>query len=114
VAQKLPIDQLDLVNNFLKYVRKYSALPIQEGSRYDLCSILNLDEIPIPFEFLDGYTWDEKGGKTVAGLSLRSGWGKRQATLILYIFANGSKPLKPKLFFHGSPDGNLLKEEQHF
>ena len=43
---------------------------------------------------------------------MRSGWGKRQATLILYILADGSKPLKPKLMFHGTPDGNLLRAEQ--
>ena len=56
----------------------------------------------------------EKGGQTVVGLILRSGWGKRHATLILYIFADGSKPFKPKLLFHGSPDGNLLRDKQHF
>ena len=101
-----------MVHNFLKYIRSYSALPNGDNP-YNLGSILNLDKTPIPFEFLDGYTWEEKEAETVASKSLRSGWGMRQAMLILYIFADGSKPLKPKPMSHGSPDGNSLLEEQH-
>ena len=55
----------------------------------------------MPFEHLDGYTYDFVGSHTVSGKSLRSSWGKRQATLVLYIFADGVKRLKPKLIFHG-------------
>jgi hypothetical protein len=63
--------------------------------------IVNLDETPLPFEFLEGYTYDIRGTKTIAGKSERSGWGKRQATIILYIMANGDTFFKPVVIFHG-------------
>jgi hypothetical protein len=64
----------------------------------------------------------------VAGKADRSGWNKRQSTLILYIFADGlfrnllegQKPeeqplqplrLKPKLIFKGSSTGKLWEQE---
>jgi hypothetical protein len=63
--------------------------------------ILNVDETPLPFEFLSGYTYDWKGVTTVAGKSDRSGWDKRQATIVLHIMANNDTPFKPILIFHG-------------
>jgi hypothetical protein len=63
--------------------------------------IVNLDETPLPFEFLSGYTYNWKGMTTVAGKSDRSGWDKRQATIILHIMANGDTPFKPVIIFHG-------------
>ena len=107
-AQKLPTDQLVVVNSFLRFIRKVSWAPI--GSRYSPAVILNLDETPVPFEFLDGYTYDLKGATTISGKSLRSGWGKRQATLIVYIFADGIKRCKPTLIFYGS-DTTKSREE---
>ena len=99
-AQKMPLDQLGTVNSFLRFVRNNSWDPM--GSRYCASSILNLDETPIPFEYLDGYTYDFVGKHTITGRSLRSGWGKRQATLILYVFADGQKRLLPKIIFQGA------------
>ena len=113
MAQKLPIDQLELVNNFLRFIRRNSTL-LDGFNRYPLGSILNLDETPVLFEFLAEYTYYLTGSKTISGKTLRSGWGKRQATLILYIFADGSKPIKPKLLFHGEENGRILVvESQH-
>jgi hypothetical protein len=71
---------------------------------------LNLDEIPLPFEFLDGHTYDVVGTKSVDAKTARSGWGKRQATLILYIFADGEARLCPTLIFHGQ--GNVTAAER--
>ena len=71
---------------------------------------MNLDEIPLPFEFLDGYTYDAIGTKSVDAKTSRSGWGKRQATLILYIFADGEPRLQPTLIFHGQ--GNVTTAER--
>jgi DDE superfamily endonuclease len=65
--------------------------------------VLNFDETPIPFEYLDGRTYSVKGSHTVAGKSDRGGWSKRQATLILYIFADGLHRIPPKIIFHGNP-----------
>jgi hypothetical protein len=73
--------------------------------------IINLDETPLPFEFLNGYSYNFKGVKTVAGKSERSGWKKRQATIILYIMADGSTPFKPVVIFHGK--GTVSKRENY-
>jgi hypothetical protein len=74
--------------------------------------IINLDETPLPFEFLSGYTYDWKGVTTVAGRSDRSGWDKRQATIILHIMANGDIPFKPVIIFYGQ--GTVLAKEQFY
>jgi hypothetical protein len=49
---------------------------------------------------------------TVAGKSDRSGWDKRQATIILHIMANGDTPFKPVINFHGR--GTVLNKEQPY
>jgi hypothetical protein len=69
--------------------------------RYPSKLILNVDETPLPFEFLSGYTYDWKEMTTVAGKSDRSGWNKRQVTIVLHIMANGDTPFKPILIFYG-------------
>jgi hypothetical protein len=73
--------------------------------------IINLDETPLPFEFLNGYSYDFKVAKTVAGKFERSGWDKRQATIILYIMADGSTPFKPVVIFYGK--GTIAKRENY-
>jgi hypothetical protein len=72
--------------------------------------ILNVDEIPLPFEFLSGYTYDWKKVTTVAGKSNRSNWNKRQATIILHIMDNDNTPFKPILIFHGQ--GTVMAKKQ--
>lgn len=72
-------------------------------NRFPPSMCLNYDETPIPFEYLDGSTYAAKGSHTVGGKSDRSGWNKRQATLILYIFADGIHRIPPKIIFHGKP-----------
>jgi hypothetical protein len=76
---------------------------------------MNLDETPIPFEYNSGYSYDTKGVRSVLAKSDRSGWDKRQATLILYIFADGIHRLKPKIIFHGAsgPAGKIYQQEEH-
>jgi hypothetical protein len=78
--------------------------------RYSPKLILNVDETPLPFEFLSGYTYDWKGVTTVAGKSDCSGWNKRQATIVLHIMANGDTPFKPVLIFHGQ--GTIITKKQ--
>lgn len=60
-----------------------------------------MDETPLPFEFLDGQTYADKGSHTVQVRSTRSGWDKRQATIILCIFSDGSTRVKPLILFKG-------------
>jgi hypothetical protein len=73
--------------------------------------IINLDETPLPFEFLSGYFYDFRGARTIAGKSDRSGWDKRQATIILYIMADGNTPFKPVVIFHGK--GTVASKENY-
>ena len=113
VAQKQPTESLQLVNSFLRYVRKKSQpRTIGDVRRFKKGCIINLDETPVPFEFLEGYTYDFQGSTSVRGKTARSGWGKRQATLILYVFADGSRPLPPKLMFHGSSSESAEERRQ--
>jgi hypothetical protein len=67
-----------------------------------------MDETPIPFESLDK-TYSTKGAHTVQLKSTRSGWDKRQATLMLTIFADGIGRVKPVLIFHGKSNANRAR-----
>jgi len=120
-ASKLPEEYQRLVVNCLRFNRRNSQ-PYNWFERnqitadigcFQLSNILNLDETPIPFEYLDGKTYDIKGSKTVGGKTDGSGWDKRQATLILYIFADGISRIKPTLIFHGKTGEAIAKKEGH-
>ncbi|KFA80892.1 hypothetical protein S40288_10165 [Stachybotrys chartarum IBT 40288] len=132
-ATHRPGDYLKIVLNFLCFIKRVSQGPkppspfpelLNVQPRLETYCIVNLDETPVPFKFLDGRTWDICGVKTVAGRADRSGWNKRQSTLILYIFADGlfrniiegqtiqqTLRLKPKLIFKGSSTGKLWDQE---
>jgi hypothetical protein len=77
---------------------------------------MNFDETPIPFEYIDKKTYNMKGAKTVTAKTDRSGWDKRQATLVLYIFANGIPRIRPKLIFHGKAtnEGGKIEERESY
>jgi hypothetical protein len=106
---KLPDELVGTVNEFIQFIRRnsrressFSATFLQSSPskpcslrRFPTRLIINLDETPLPFEFLEGYTYNIRGTKTIAGKSKRNGWGKRQATTILYIITNGNTPFKP-------------------
>lgn len=104
-ATKLPADYERYILNFLRYMRRICLIKDSDGSqiRFPPEMVVNMDETPIPFEYLDGRTYTFKGEKTVNGKTDRNSWTKRQATLILYIFANGQGRMKPVIVFHGSP-----------
>jgi hypothetical protein len=55
----------------------------QVVERSKLRRIFDMDQTPVPFEYLDGQTYVEKGAKTVQAKSENSGWDKRQATLMI-------------------------------
>ena len=54
--------------------------------------------------------------KTVTAKTDRSGWDKRQASLILYIFANGESRILPKLIFYRklTNEGSKIEEQEHY
>ncbi|RPB00518.1 hypothetical protein L873DRAFT_1564006, partial [Choiromyces venosus 120613-1] len=123
ISSCLPDEYKKLVVNWLRFNRCNSqprnyferSQIISDIGRFRFSNILNLDETPIPFEYLDGRTYDLKGSKTISGKTDRSGWDKRQATLILYIFADGIARIKPKIIFHGKSGdrGVIRQKEQH-
>jgi hypothetical protein len=74
--------------------------------------VLNLDETPILFEFLDNYIYNNRGNKTVVGKTERNSWTKYQVTLILYIFTDGlCTRIKAKIIFHSIPSDKGSKAE---
>ncbi|RPA89934.1 hypothetical protein L873DRAFT_1719961 [Choiromyces venosus 120613-1] len=68
--------------------------------QYELSNIYNLDEILIPFEYLNGKTYDVTGGKT----------DKCQPTLVLGIFTDGIVRVPPMVIFYGT--GQRLRSEK--
>lgn len=80
------------------------------GGRYRLCDIGNM---AIAYEFLQGHCYDFKGAKTVWMKLARSGWDYRQATLMIYVSADGIMRCKPLLIFKGStaPKNARIRKE---
>jgi hypothetical protein len=134
VATKTPAEMVDVADCFIQYIRRNNrrkddptamllrSSPFGGGEenvstkqtsmrRFPNNLVINLDETPLPFEFLNGYSYDFKGAITVAGKSERSGWDKRQATIIPYIMADGSTPFKPVIIFHGK--GTVARREHY-
>lgn len=94
------------IQSWLQYNRRNSQclpgqIPQHGGGRYRLCDIGNMDQTPIAYEFLEGHTYDFKGAKTIWAKTHRSGWDKRQATLMLYVSADGVNRCKPLIIFKG-------------
>jgi hypothetical protein len=83
-------------------------------NRFKACNVLNFDETPVPFDWNEGPIYEHKGSKTVEAHVDRSGWNKRQATVSLYVFADGEPRINPEIIFHGVPNGKLLQQEQEF
>ena len=110
-AQKIPTDYKVLIVNWLRFNRRNSQprrnafweIAVERPvGRFELSNICNLDETPIPFEYLQGKTYDRVGAKTVWVKESRSGWDKRQASLVLCIFADGVSRVPPMVIFHGT------------
>jgi DDE superfamily endonuclease len=116
------------VLSWLRYIRRNSqptnaqlpisptAIPETPFNRFKPSRIMNFDETPIPFEYIDKKTYNIKGAKTITAKTDQSGWDKWQATLVLYIFADGVPRIKPKLIFHGKATdkgGKIEERESH-
>lgn len=120
-AQGLPDDYRQLVINWLRFNRRNSQLQISSPSnwmetvlcraigRYDSSNICNLDETPLPFEYLSGRTYHSIGAKTIWVKVTRGGWDKRQASLVLCVFADGVNRIPPMILFHG--EGTVYAKE---
>jgi hypothetical protein len=75
---------------------------------------MNFDKTLIPFEYINKKTSNIRGAKTITAKTNCSSWDKQQATLVLYIFANGIPWIRPKLIFHGkaTDEGGKIKERE--
>ena len=82
--------------------------------RYLLSCICNMDETPLPFEFLDGQTYADQGSHTVQVQATQSGWDKQQATIVLCIFADGAMHIKPLILFKGAETLTRRADQQHW
>ena len=104
-SQKLPKQYLTGILQWLRFNRCNSQIRSQDEERvvgrYLLDSICNMDETPLPFEYLDGQTYADKGSHTVQVKATASGWDKRQATMVLGIFGSGKNRLQPLIIFKG-------------
>lgn len=122
-AQHVPEDYRRIVVNWLQFNRRNSQPLVSSPNpsnwletvlcravgRYDLCNICNLDETPLPFEYLSGRTYNPVGAKTIWVKESKSGWDKRQASLVLCIFADGVNRIPPMVLFHGK--GTVYEKE---
>jgi len=113
------MDLFNTLANFARFNRRNSQ--IQDGDipatigRYRLRNICNMDQTPLPFEFLSGQTYNTKGEKTVWIKGATSGWDKRHATLQLTVFANGGNYVKPLIFYRGKGLGpGVLREMREY
>lgn len=75
--------------------------------------ICNVDETPLPWQYLMGQTYHLKGARTVWSKSAESGAEKRQCTLFLCIFGDGVPRVPPILIFTATTGANIRKKEAH-
>jgi len=121
-AQKVPVEYQTLVLNWLRFNRRNSQPRLTkfletvlepQVSRFLESNICNLDETPIPFEYLEGKTYDIKGEKTIWAKLSQNGWDKRQASLVLCVFADGIPRVPPMIIFRGKGE-RLGREREEY
>lgn len=109
-----------LVVDWIQFNRRDSQIPggnwmeillNRALGRFLLSNICNLDETPLPFEYLDGRKYESIGARTVWVKETRSAWDKRQASLLLSIFVDGINRILPLIIFHGTGRGSLVLRE---
>lgn len=80
-----------------------SEIPRDVG-QFSQCDIYNVDQTPLPVEFLDG------GVK-----SMRFGWSKRQATQMVTVCADGIRRCNPLIIYRGKGVGpTVIAERVHY
>ena len=112
-AQYIPNHYRILIQQWLQFNRRNSQVRTHmrdykyEVGRFDFPHIANMDQTPLPFEYITGKTYAHKGDKTIWVKSKKSGWDKRQATLVPTVFADGVARGKPLILFRGTEDSLL-------
>jgi hypothetical protein len=70
-----------------------------------------LDEVGLAYEEVSGTTLADTGATTVSRFVIKSGWDKRQMTVVLASFADGLPRIKPLIIYHGAENGRLRETE---
>ncbi len=105
VSQKQPSDLEIAIRQFHLDIRRVAAKGERKGQlgQFELATIANVDQTPLPFTFnVGGGGYERTGAKTVwHHRGAVSGLDKRQCTVQLTIFADGEPRVKPLLIFRG-------------
>lgn len=109
-VQKVLLEYQTLVLNWLRFNRRNSQPHLTtfletvlqpQVSRFLKSNIVNLDKMPIPYEYLEGKTYDMKEEKTIWAKQSQNGWDKRRASLVHCVFADGIPRVPPMIIFRG-------------
>ena len=104
-SQKAPSDLRKPIENFhAKLLRE------RKRGTYKLADLANMDQTPLPFVLEDNKTYATKGSDEIWCATGSSGLDKRQCTVQLTIFANGSAHVPPLLIFRGK--GMRINQEE--
>ena len=103
VAQTKPADMEDKIRAFHLEIRRVAASKDSEEpmGKFQLSTVANVDQTPLPFTFNGGQGYSKTGEKTVWHRGAASGLDKRQCTVQLTIFADGEARVPPLLIFRG-------------
>ena len=103
VAQTKPADMEDKIRAFHLEIRRVAASKDsgEPLGKFQLSTIANVDQTPLPFTFNSGQGYNKTGEKTVWHRGATSGLDKYQCTVQLTIFADGEERVPPLLIFRG-------------
>ena len=103
VSQHQPSDLETKIRQFHQEIRRVAAEGESRGplGQFDVSTVANVDQTPLPFMFSGGEGYDVTGTTTVWHRGAASGLDKRQCTVQLTIFADGVPRVKPLLIFRG-------------
>ncbi|RPA99257.1 hypothetical protein L873DRAFT_1684408, partial [Choiromyces venosus 120613-1] len=77
--------------------------------------IVNMEQTPLPVEYLDGQTYNNIDQQTIWVHSSQSWWDKWQSTVQLTVFGDGIPHVKPLVFFQGQGiGGGVVKEKKNY
>ena len=82
--------------------------------QFQLSTIANVDQTPLPFSFNAGHGYSQTGAREVWHQGAASGLEKCQCTVQLTLFADGEPQIKPLLIFHGKGKRLPCDERQQY
>ena len=103
VAQTKPADMEGKIRSFHLEIRQFAAASgsSEPLGKFQLSTIANVDQTPLPFTFNGGQGYSRTGERSVWHRGSASGLDKRQCMVQLTIFADGEARVPPLLIFRG-------------